>query len=112
MTFKQVIVASMLMFGLIWGASKQEANALTGAELLDQFEREDRFVYISGIVDMASYQESLNGDDERAQCIVDWFYSADHRAMLEVDQLLERYRERHAQPIVLVLINRACPKTD
>ena len=86
-----------------------EANALTGQELVESFDARERYMYVAGLADMASYQATLQGNSERAQCIVDWFHHSDGEAMLQVQQLLEYYPDRHAQPIVVVMINRACP---
>ncbi|MEM8770640.1 MAG: hypothetical protein AAGD92_03215 [Pseudomonadota bacterium] len=44
------------------------------------------------------------------QCIADWFYTADLAKMATIEEFFVKYPDKHAEPIVVVLINRACGK--
>ncbi|MEM9128281.1 MAG: hypothetical protein AAGA97_00970 [Pseudomonadota bacterium] len=89
-----------------------KSYALTGKEMIENFNGGDRYLYIAGMVDMASYQALLDNDHQRARCIQDWFHKDNQAAMHQIGQLFVNYQDKHAEPLVVVLINRACGKPD
>ena len=82
------------------------AIALTGSEVLDNMGADERFAYLAGNVDMAAQLSYHEGKRERSQCIFDWYY--EQRGAVQVEQALERFRDRQVQPVIQALINRAC----
>lgn len=95
-----------LSFGL-----GQTASAFTGAELMEKFSRKERHLYVTGLINMASYQAVLQNDEDRSKCIEDWLYDPDHiGTMTTIEKFFVRYPDKQAEPIVVVLINRACGK--
>ena len=87
-----------------------ESRAFTGEELMKVFSSKDRVNYVTGLIHMASYQAILDKDETRANCIIDWFHTPDLAAMTQIEQVFERYDDKHAEPLILVLINRECGK--
>ncbi len=105
------ILPSFTLFLSLYFDSLVPAVAFTGKEMMEEFSRDERILYVTGLVDMARYQAHLDDDAERSQCILDWFHSSELKPMTQIEQVFSRYDDKQAQPLVVVLINRACGKT-
>lgn len=89
---------------LILGTSS--ASALTGEDVIDRMSSDQRSSYLFGAMEMAAFLAAVEGDEERSQCIPDWFHDQD--GLKEIILTLEEFKERSAMPIIHTLFRRAC----
>lgn len=82
------------------------AYALTGGDILDKMNSDQRGSYLAGSVEMAAFLTSLEGNKERASCIMDWYYK--QNGIDSIVAMLSKYKDRQALPVLQVLIKRAC----
>lgn len=85
------------------------ASAITARDVTDKMPKEERFGYLTGIVDTLSYQELLSGNRERAMCISDAFYK-DQAGMEKIINALHAFPDKPPVAIVIVTMNKACAK--
>ena len=89
------------------------ASAFPAKEVMETFERRDRIQYLTGLVDMAAFQSHLQGDDERGQCILDWFYKPEPLSKLDyIERVFTSYPDKSASEIIEVLARRECGLVD
>lgn len=86
------------------------AVAFTGGEMTEKFDSWERGMYAAGMIDMAAYQMAVHGNQDRGQCVIDWYYDDPGKHLSRFEQAYERFPDREAEVIVTALINRACPK--
>lgn len=86
------------------------AVAMTAGELL-QDDSKTVGNYLSGLVDMLSYMEFVKGDEERGRCINRWYYET-QGSVEQVYDYLEKYPDKFAGTIVMVLAKQPCPLTE
>ncbi len=84
------------------------AMAPTSDEIMTNMSDEQRGGYLTGAVEASAFLAHASGDRARSQCIMEWFFEADTGAN-EIVQALDHFRDRQAQPVIMALINRACP---
>lgn len=84
------------------------AWSLTGADVLDKMSADERAGYLAGTVDMAAFLAATQGQAQRTDCIMGWYYHQDGAKTIIAG--LARYRDREALPVVHALIGRACGK--
>lgn len=83
------------------------ALALTGKDVMEKMNKDVRWGYVSGMVDMLSYRALLDDDKARAECLYKWFYKTDETPNL-IYGALDRYANKAAQGIIIVFAKRAC----
>ncbi|MEM8770644.1 MAG: hypothetical protein AAGD92_03235 [Pseudomonadota bacterium] len=106
---KKIVLAVASVFSFLNLTSG--AQAFTGKELMATFSRDERHMYLTALIHMASYQAVLDGDKLRGQCIMDWYHAPDHlKSAAYIERFLQEYPDKEAAPIVVVLINRECGK--
>ncbi|MCB9959684.1 MAG: hypothetical protein H6843_13895 [Rhodospirillaceae bacterium] len=66
---------------------------------------DQRASYLAGMIDMAAYRARLDGNEDLAQCIVDWYYESGEGTRTIVANL-DAYRNHAAEAIITVLIER------
>lgn len=68
---------------------------------------EQRHAFIAGSVEMAALMFHLQGEREKASCILDWFFEGGDgpRQMI---QALTHFSDRPSHPVMLTLMNRTC----
>jgi len=65
--------------------------------------------YLSGMLDMLTYQASIGGNKEKANCIVETYYrSGRDKALEKMLAAFELLPEKYPASIVTVLVNKAC----
>jgi hypothetical protein len=104
MRVRSILYRATILLGLAAGSTP--AAALTGGDLLDRMSSEQRFGYLGGAVEMAAFLSATQGDTERGNCIMGWFYDKD--GTTELANALSRFRDKEALPVVQALIERAC----
>mgnify|MGYP007077462711 CR=1 FL=1 len=63
--------------------------------------------YLTGLVDMLSYQAVLSGDRSKARCISDAFYRDTDMLKRVIDAMLS-FPDREPVAILIVVMNKAC----
>lgn len=85
------------------------ASAFTGEEMMTVFNERERSLYIAGLVDMAAWQFAGSKQQERAECVLQWFYTDDLQVQERLENLFVEYPNQEAGKVTLALIGRTCP---
>jgi hypothetical protein len=88
--------------------STSDAFAITAKDVMEKMTEKQRFGYITGLVDMLSYQHLLSGNRERAQCISNAFYGRNEEAWHKLVDTFGRYPDKAPEGLVVVLMKHAC----
>jgi hypothetical protein len=101
----KILIFSFLFLLLV----PQSAGAITALDVMEKMSKEERFSYITGLVDMLSYQSILAKNKKRAECIATSFYKSKdmQRKILNV---FGRYPNKAPEGLVILLMNKACSK--
>ncbi|MEL6324884.1 MAG: hypothetical protein AAFS03_04780 [Pseudomonadota bacterium] len=97
---------------LVIGSLAGDAPALTADEVLGKMNADQRFGYVSGVVDglAAARWVKDKPDATGMQCIYDWYLG---RPAPEVLAMIEAWFERHGEQqagiLLHVLIGKECP---
>lgn len=100
-------VAAALALGTALGTGP--AAALTGDDIMNKMTGDERFFYISGAVEMAAFLANVGGEKDRSICIMDWYLESDE-STVRLHQALSHFSDRQAHPVIVAVINRACPQ--
>ncbi len=65
--------------------------------------------YISASIEMAAFMAHVQGDKQRSSCILNWYFDTPGTPS-KVIAVFARFPARAPQPILYVLINKACGK--
>lgn len=96
------------VFILSFCLSAQTASAITAGDVMEKMTEKERFGYLSGLVDMLSYQALLSGDQPRAKCMVDHFYGRKDKSWASVFAAFGRYPDKAPEGLVVLLARKAC----
>jgi hypothetical protein len=88
--------------------STSAAVAITAKDVMEKMTEKERFGYVTGLIDMLSYQHLLSGNRERAQCISNAFYGKKDEAWHMLFETFGRYPDKAPEGLVVVLMKRAC----
>jgi hypothetical protein len=88
-------------------AAAHPAAAITASDVMDKMDQKQRFGYLSGLVDMMSYQALLAGDRARAECISNAFYKRNDMSM-RILEAFGKYPAKAPEGLVVVLMKREC----
>ena len=107
----RAVKSLLLALACVLPTASLSASAFTGKEVMEVFSYSERSLYVAGLIDMAAYDQAVLGDTDRADCIVDWFYSDDQGAstLSRIEQAATNFPDEHLDRIVTALIRRACP---
>lgn len=83
------------------------ARAITAGDVVDKMDPPARSSFLGGAVDMASYHYARTGKQQKADCVVQWFFRTDG-ALREVLGVFGNYKEHEAVALLDVLMNRHC----
>lgn len=83
------------------------AAAISAKDVLEKMGEKERFSYVTGLVDMLSYQSVLAGKRDRAECIANKFYNSNDTWKLMM-ATFEKFSDKAPEGLVVVLMNRAC----
>jgi hypothetical protein len=99
-----VFVALALCLGAI-----KPAAAITAGEVMKKMSEQERFGYLTGLIDMLAYQMSVAGDEKNAACIIGAFYrDGREQNMASMLSAFERFPDRRPEAIVTVVVKKAC----
>lgn len=83
------------------------AAAITARDVMEKMEQKERYGYLTGLVDMMSYQTLLAGDKTRAECISKAFYSRNDMTT-RILETFSKYPDRAPEGLIVVLMKREC----
>ncbi len=106
---RDILLVIHLLFALTCTSSP--AWAITAEDVMEKMGKDERWGYLTGLVDMMSYQEVLNSNDTRAQCIVDWFYD-DEATIKRVFATLLHFPDKSVEGILFLMGKKACGTPD
>lgn len=86
------------------------ASAFKARDVMDTMTEKERFGYVTGLVDMLSYQYVLAGDRTRAECVTKAFYSKTEETWKLVYDTFRRFPDKAPEGLVVVLMKQACGK--
>ena len=81
--------------------------AITARDVTEKMSDKERYGYLTGLVDMLSYQSLLSGDRKRAECVADAFYKeeATTKKLLEA---FYRFPDKAPEGIVILVLKQSC----
>ena len=106
MRARWILYSATILLGVV--AIARPAAALTGGDVLDGMNTDQRGGYLAGAIEMAAFQLAAQGNTERGNCVMGWFY--DKKGTDEIVAALARFKDRQALPVIQALIERACGK--
>lgn len=104
--FNTIAKLAILLAGVSGAAP---AHALTGADIMEKMDSDERFAYVAGAIEMAAFLSQVNGQPKKADCIMDWYFDRD-TGTKQVYQALSHFNDRQAHPVIVALINKTCGK--
>jgi hypothetical protein len=86
------------------------ANALSNADFLDRLSTEEQTAFLQGAVEAVSHLYYLQGDEEQAQCIDEWWTNDEIREdrIIAIDNSMEKRRDLTPTTIILGYIKQHC----
>lgn len=97
-------VASLIVAGFM---TTESALALTAKDVTDKMSKEERFGYLTGIVDTISYQHVLNGERQIAQCVSDAFYK-NKDGLSRMVEVLHAFPDKSPIAVLMVVLKKEC----
>lgn len=82
--------------------------AITARDVMEKMEQKERFGYLTGLIDMMSYQALLAGDRARAECISKAYYGKQKEMWERMFETFGKYPEKAPEGLVVVLMKREC----
>ena len=107
----QCVFAIILGMNLCY-ANINEANALTGGEILTKLDTDAQYHYVSGILQGLGYARFLRDKPNQAgiKCIQQWL-SKDSTARWKIaEQWLEHHGGKPAGTIIYAMVSKECGK--
>jgi len=88
----------------------KDAAALTADDVLNKMTGDERFAYVSGLVDGLAYARWLSDkpDETGMQCIHNWYYQGGEERSNLVHQWFSRHLNKPADALLYVFIKREC----
>jgi len=102
MTFSRLALAA-----LAFAVNSTSAHAIAARDVMEM-PTQERFSYITGLVDMLSYQHVLSGDRVRAECITNAFYSQKKETWDRVHDTMLAFPDKAPEGLIVVLMKKQC----
>ncbi|MBL4761019.1 MAG: hypothetical protein JKY80_09305 [Mariprofundaceae bacterium] len=105
--FSAILLAMMMN-----SAQTNDANALTGGEILSKLDTKAQTHYVSGILQGLGYARFLKdkSDLEGAKCIQAWLLKDGVARWQIVKQWLEHHKDKPAGVIIYTMVSKECGK--
>jgi hypothetical protein len=85
------------------------ARAITARDVTEKMSKEDRYNYLTGLIDMRAFQAGQSGDTAFSKCVNDAYYrDKDGGAWVAVLESLQKFPDRQAATIVFLLTQKMC----
>lgn len=103
-------LSAIILAGGLPALSGGGALALTADDVLNKMNVEERFAYVSGIVDGLAYARWLRDkpSDVGMQCIYGWYYAEDIGVRRTIQAWFERHVDKPVDALMYVLIKKEC----
>ncbi len=100
----------MILAAAAFLSSGKDAAALTADDVLNRMNENERFAYISGVVDGLAFARwnADKPDSIGTQCIYDWYYGARTEVREIILTWLERHKDKPVDALMYVLIKQEC----
>jgi hypothetical protein len=96
---------------VLLACGSRNAAAITAQDVTEKMSHDQRFGYLTGLIDMTMYQTALSGNRTRAQCIYDAFYTknaAQDDPWRRLNDALREFGDKRPESIVVLLIQKIC----
>jgi len=102
--------SAIMLVAAAFLSSGKEAAALTADDVLNKMGADERFSYVSGVIDGLAYARWLSDrpDDTGMQCIYSWYYNGEAAKHQLIDTWFERHLDMPVDALLYVLIKREC----
>jgi hypothetical protein len=105
----RVAAASVSALALL--VSVQVAMAITAEDVMKKMSKEERFSYLTGLIDMLAYQTAAAGNSAKASCINNVYYrDGKDVAWKNLYDAFDNFSDRQPAIIVALLVKKACEK--
>ncbi|MBL4768041.1 MAG: hypothetical protein JKY94_10055 [Rhodobacteraceae bacterium] len=103
-------ISAIILTATAFLSSGKEAAALTADDVLNRMNDDERFAYISGVVDGLAFARwtADKPDNAGMQCIYDWYYGGDTAVRETIQTWLTRHQDKPVDALVYVLTKREC----
>lgn len=107
---KSSSIPAMLIAIMINGLVPDDAEALTGREILTKLNTEEQVRYVSGVFEGLGYARFVKDrpDQTGSKCIQTWLTEDSVERWQIVKQWLEHHKEKTAGTILYALITKEC----
>lgn len=87
-----------------------EANALTGEEVLTQLDTQAQYHYVSGVLQGLGYARFLKDkpNQDGTKCIQQWLIEGGPERWAIVEQWLDYHKEKPAGVIIYAMVSKEC----
>jgi len=101
LAFAAILTSALMSFSV-------PSYAITAGDLLEENGSSELYSYLAGLADMLAYLQFMTENDQRGECIYDWFYRTEG-SLETVHKYLQKYADKQPEAIMIVLAKRACP---
>lgn len=78
---------------------------------MKKMSKDERFSYISGLIDMLVYQTAIGGGGAKAACVGETYYgSGKDQAWRNLFEALDTFSDKKPEIILTLLAKKACEK--
>ena len=89
-----------------------DAYALTSSDVLSKLSKDERYSYISGVVEGLGYARFVTEkpSTKGSNCIHDWFFDGGVSRWKEIKTWLEHHSEKTAATVIYAMVSKECGK--
>lgn len=99
----------ILLVALVLSITQSQiANAVPAGDVLNRMETKERSHFLVGLMTMHSYHAVLNNDLAQGKCIAR--ASNKEETLATILAAFERWPDKPAEGLVILVLNKACPK--
>jgi hypothetical protein len=105
--FRRMLAACALSAFSIFAAFP--AMAITARDVTEKMSKDDRYNYLTGLIDMRAFQAAQSGDTAFSKCVNDAYYrDKEGGAWTAVFESLQKFPDRQAATIIFLLTQKMC----
>jgi hypothetical protein len=104
-------LSAMILASVAFLAGGKDAAALTAGEVLENLSPEERFHYVSGVVEGLAFARWLADDRDNTgmQCIWDWYLGSDQRERINAqNDWFDKHPDQQVSTLMYALIREEC----
>jgi hypothetical protein len=104
---RRTLAVFMLSAFSVMGMSS--AMAITAKDVTEKMSKDERYNYLTGLIDMRAFQAAQSGDTAFSKCVNDAYYrDKEGSAWIAVLESLQKFPDRQAATIVFLLTQKMC----